>query len=406
MNVSKPSQCVFCSFSRYVTRASPARRKFHASTAQLQRQPSRQHAKAKLGSRYKPAELEKLREVYSPEQMAAIEAGEKAVSGVELSQTSERVDPWSPNYFDDLSKVDPFLDKPVRAPWSTADETPRMKTEDELDEELAQLLRDMPAEEHSEDQVWENYLKNMRVTVGGDSEGFGRSAAAPEAPNKIKQKNPKQKEVQGEASPALVRLMQMTGYSFREISALRVKSIISHAVVNQTRLGKIRKSYFLSVAGNGNGRIGIGEGKSEEGSEAMLQSQYRAIRNMQPILRYEKRTIFGEVHGKVSATELELYARPPGMLRLLQLPKKNRFRDPTLTYNTGFGLRCQQYIWEVCKCAGISDLAAKVTRARNPMNIVKATVEALLKQKDPEEIARARGKKLVDVRKVYYAGNV
>jgi small subunit ribosomal protein S5 len=73
---------------------------------------------------------------------------------------------------------------------------------------------------------------------------------------------------------------------------------------------------------------------------------------------------------------------------------------------TGFGLRCQQYIWEVCKCAGISDLAAKVTRARNPMNIVKATVEALLKQKDPEDIARARGKKLVDVRKVYYAGNV
>ena len=38
------------------------------------------------------------------------------------------------------------------------------------------------------------------------------------------------------------------------------------------------------------------------------------------------------------------------------------------------------------------------------MNTVKATIEALLSQKDPEEIARARGKKLVDVRKVYYAG--
>jgi small subunit ribosomal protein S5 len=39
------------------------------------------------------------------------------------------------------------------------------------------------------------------------------------------------------------------------------------------------------------------------------------------------------------------------------------------------------------------------------MNTVKAAVQALLKQKDPEDIARARGKKLVDVRKVYYAGN-
>jgi len=39
------------------------------------------------------------------------------------------------------------------------------------------------------------------------------------------------------------------------------------------------------------------------------------------------------------------------------------------------------------------------------MNTVKATMQALLSQKNPEDIARARGKKLVDVRKVYYAGN-
>jgi small subunit ribosomal protein S5 len=40
------------------------------------------------------------------------------------------------------------------------------------------------------------------------------------------------------------------------------------------------------------------------------------------------------------------------------------------------------------------------------MNNVKATFEALTSQKLPEDIARARGKKLVDVRKVYYAGKV
>ena len=38
------------------------------------------------------------------------------------------------------------------------------------------------------------------------------------------------------------------------------------------------------------------------------------------------------------------------------------------------------------------------------MNMVKAAVQALASQKDPEDIARGRGKKLVDVRKVYYAG--
>ena len=55
---------------------------------------------------------------------------------------------------------------------------------------------------------------------------------------------------------------------------------------------------------------------------------------------------------------------------------------------------------------GIQDIAAKMPRARNPMNSVKACVEALTSQKDPEELAIGRGKKFVDVRKVYYGGNV
>ena len=40
------------------------------------------------------------------------------------------------------------------------------------------------------------------------------------------------------------------------------------------------------------------------------------------------------------------------------------------------------------------------------MNSVKAAYKALLNQPDPEEMAIGRGKKLVDVRKVYYGGNV
>jgi small subunit ribosomal protein S5 len=40
------------------------------------------------------------------------------------------------------------------------------------------------------------------------------------------------------------------------------------------------------------------------------------------------------------------------------------------------------------------------------MNTVKAAYKALMSQRDPEEIAIGRGKKLVDVRKVYYGGTV
>ena len=72
----------------------------------------------------------------------------------------------------------------------------------------------------------------------------------------------------------------------------------------------------------------------------------------------------------------------------------------------GFGIRCQHLIYEICRCAGISDLAARVNRSRNPMNTVKATLRALLSQRTPDEMARGLGKKLVDTRKVYYGGNV
>jgi small subunit ribosomal protein S5 len=40
------------------------------------------------------------------------------------------------------------------------------------------------------------------------------------------------------------------------------------------------------------------------------------------------------------------------------------------------------------------------------MNTIKATYQALMKQRIPDEVARGRGKKLVDVRKVYYGGRV
>ncbi len=73
---------------------------------------------------------------------------------------------------------------------------------------------------------------------------------------------------------------------------------------------------------------------------------------------------------------------------------------------TGFGLRVPHRIFEICRAAGISDLAARIPRSRNPMNTVKATLQALHNQLNPDDIAIGRGKKLVDVRKVYYGGAV
>ncbi len=267
---------------------------------------------------YTEEELADLEKKYTPAQMEAIKISEKDITQKALQRAPRRADPWSLNYFDDLSEVHPVVDKAIRAPASNTDVNLRLKTEDEFADDMVKLMEDIPEDARDDDPTWIKWQQKLRVTVGKEEAELNpRSAMAPElitpkpVQPKKKKENPDAREEE-EASPALLRLMQMTGYTRRQLALLRVKSIISHSVVNQTRLGKIRKAYFLSIAGNGRGLVGIGEGKAEEPAEARLQSQYRAIRNMQPIKRYERRTIFGDVEGKVSATELELYARPPG----------------------------------------------------------------------------------------------
>ena len=189
--------------------------------------------------------------------------------------------------------------------------------------------------------------------------------------------------IDDQSAIAYARLSRQINQPVDEIRRYRVKTLVQHRVVNQTRLGKIPSLYFLCVAGNEKGLVGIGEGKAAEFDQAHLSARLAAIRNMRPIRRYENRTIFGEVEGKCGAVELKLSGRPPG-----------------------FGIRTSQHIFEIARCAGITDLSARVPRSRNPMNVAKAVWQALLSQKDPEEVARGLGKKLVDVRKVYYAGRV
>ena len=107
--------------------------------------------------------------------------------------------------------------------------------------------------------------------------------------------------------------MKQTGFTRDQIRRFRTKVLVEKRVTTVTRLGKIPSMYNLAVAGNGKGLLGIGEGKADEPETARQQATMAAIRNMVPIPRYEGRTIYGDVKGKVGAVELELMTRPPGM---------------------------------------------------------------------------------------------
>lgn len=251
---------------------------------------------------------------YTPAQLAAIEAGEAAIDPKDLAeQATMREDSFAFEYYDDFATIHPVIDKPVRAPEENYDPKMRYKNEDEIAEDFVKFIEEMP-----EDATRLDYMKftdNLRLTVGKEeAERNPVSSLAPAIPKGLESlKQPgigKPGEV--EVDPAMKRLMRQTGFSLDEIRRFRVKNLVVHRVVNQTRMGKIQSIYYLTVAGNMRGLLGIGEGKSTEAEDARRQAHYAAIRNVQPIPRYEDRTIFGDVKVKMGAVELELMTRPPG----------------------------------------------------------------------------------------------
>ena len=262
---------------------------------------------------------------YTPAQLAAIEAGEAAIDPKDLAeQATMRDDPFAFDYYDDFATIHPVVDKPVRAPEENYDPKLRYKTEDEIAEDFVKFVEEMP-----EDATRLDYIKftdNLRLTVGKEeAERNPVSSLAPEIPKGLESLKGTGAGKSGEAEidPAMKRLMRQTGFSLDEIKRFRVKNLVSHRVVNQTRMGKIQSIYYLTVAGNMRGLLGIGEGKSVEAEDARRQAHYAAIRNVQPIPRYEDRTIYGDVKVKMGAVELELMTRPPGTRHIARNAGRN-----------------------------------------------------------------------------------
>ncbi|KAL7752050.1 28S ribosomal protein S5, mitochondrial [Sorochytrium milnesiophthora] len=159
-----------------------------------------------------------------------------------------------------------------------------------------------------------------------------------------------------------------------------LKCVLSmRRTVKVTSGGKVASMSAMVVVGNGKGAAGYGEGKDLEAPNAVRKATEKAIKNMVFIDRYDDRTILHDIAHTFKATQVQMRAAP-----------------------AGFGIRANGNIHEICRCAGINDLGAKVHGSRNPINVIKATFQAFEKQKTPEQLARDRGLKVVDVRKLAY----
>ncbi|KAI9667931.1 MAG: 28S ribosomal protein S5, mitochondrial [Bathelium mastoideum] len=264
---------------------------------------------------------------YTPEQMEAIEAGEASISAQDLAtQGAMRDDEHKLPYLSDLSTIDPVIDHPV-APRSRLDpqNRPRPKSEQEISTSLNTFLGNIDANDPTTGQPrdavveLQKFLSDPRNLFDADDPQAlidERPPNEPLLPKLTPEGDTSSRSTKPEAEeedPHMVRLMQQTGLTKQQIRRLRVKALVSRRVTNQTRMGKISSSYYLTVAGDGKGSLGIGEGKAAQDADARRQAMMGAVRNMKPIPRYEERTIFGEVLGKVGAVELRLSSRPPGM---------------------------------------------------------------------------------------------
>ena len=330
MSISRSLRCLFANIPKEPSRV---RQSFHTCSPRHGRQPKHPNIKAEdLGlvakqasaqpptrpkrrrerpnlKAYSEKDWEDLGKIYTPEQLEAIKAGEESIDREDLfRQGAIREDSFALPYFDDLSYVHPVVDKPVRAPESNYDPNLRYKEEGELLDDVVDWAQNLS--EKTEASDWTDFQKNLRLTVGKEeAERNPRSYLSPELP--VIKGLPRYSETDY-IDPAMRRLMLQTGYTQNDIKNFRVKVLVCHQVRNTTRMGKIESMYYLAIAGNGNGLVGIGEGKSIEAGDAHTQARMAAIRNMVPIPRYEDRTIFGDVKGKVGATTVEVMSRPPG----------------------------------------------------------------------------------------------
>lgn len=302
----------------------------------------KKEAAAELFKTYTDDQKSSLAEKYTPAQMKAIEAGERAIDPVDLDERGVvRTDMGALSYYEDFSKTRSTLDRVQRFEGPVDPSTRPMTDEEVFAREkfhLDAIIAAKPPPPEHLDPESEEYQKHFIPTridelraeslteAFVDKNGYvplnrmGFSYEAPGLPINIFGGNSRTKakekddEKTDERDPEGVykRLIQQTGLTLDDILRLNVRILVQHRVVNQTRLGKISSQYVLAVAGNGNGLLGLGQAKGQEMEETLNNARITAIRNMKPIPRYEDRTIYGEVEAKVSAVEVKLRSRPPG----------------------------------------------------------------------------------------------
>jgi small subunit ribosomal protein S5 len=129
----------------------------------------------------------------------------------------------------------------------------------------------------------------------------------------------------------------------------------------------------LTVVGDGAGRVGFGYGKAREVPVAIQKAMQSARKNMRRVPLTED-TLQYATHGRHGATKV--YMQPA---------------------SGGTGVIAGGAMRAVFECAGVRNVLAKSYGSRNPINVVRATLNGLNGMQSPERIAAKRGKSVEEI---------
>ena len=154
---------------------------------------------------------------------------------------------------------------------------------------------------------------------------------------------------------------------------LKDQVISINRVTKVVKGGKNMSFAALVVVGDEGGHVGFGTGKAREVPLAIKKAVEAAKKSLirVPLI---KNTVPHQLIGKFGAG------------RVLVKPA-----------SAGTGVIAGGAVRAVMQAVGVHDVRTKVLGSTNPHNVVRATFDALLRMKDPMELARLRGKQLEDM---------
>jgi small subunit ribosomal protein S5 len=154
---------------------------------------------------------------------------------------------------------------------------------------------------------------------------------------------------------------------------LKDQVISINRVTKVVKGGKNMSFAALVVVGDEGGHVGFGTGKAREVPLAIKKAIEAAKKSLIRVPLIEN-TVPHQLIGKFGAG------------RVLVKPASQ-----------GTGVIAGGAVRAVMQAVGVHDVRTKVLGSTNPHNVVRATFDALLRMKDPMELARLRGKQLEEI---------